>query len=76
MNKELKTELASKIPGMFEKYSDNPAYPVRPFTQGEMFCNMVLDVYKWADLNNYEVKDTVCFPTGKGIEIVVLYYEL
>ncbi len=73
MSKERKTILASKIQGLTDKYSDNPAYPVRPYTQSEMFENMVKDIYAWGDENDFEIIDTVCFPTGKGIELVVVY---
>lgn len=69
----LKTILASKIEGLSGKYSDNPAYPVRPTSQGEMFMNLVNDIYLWGNDNGFKIINIVNFNTKEGFELVVVY---
>ena len=70
----LKTILASPIPGLGEKYNDNPAYKAKP-DMGVLFQNIVLDIYKWGETHKHEIINIVNFNTPKGFELVVVYKE-
>ncbi len=71
--KGINTILASEIPSLNDKYSDNPAYKVRAQTPGEMFRSIVLDIYKWGEENGHKIINIVNFNTSGGFELVVVY---
>ena len=66
--KIIKVIKSSSIDILMDKYSNKPL--------NECYIELVVDVYEWAKLNNYEIDNIIHIPlNSNSFELVICYFE-